>query len=102
MGSNHFISGEQALDDYFSSLLDDGENVEEKPLSGVSDMQTAGVAEAETAYFSPDADWHATPQPQVSPIRPADSSAESLSYAVPNLDDVEKLLKQLETIVSWQ
>ncbi|AIU67478.1 chemotaxis protein CheW [Vibrio coralliilyticus] len=86
MSSNTLLSSEQALDEYFSALLD--ESIEVKELT-------------EAPENAPDI----LPEPEEMELEPVVQSVEEKSYysaptaevEVPNLDDVERLLEQLES-----
>lgn len=86
MSSNTLLSSEQALDEYFSALLDESIEIEE--LSEVPES-------------APDT----LPAPEEIELEPVVQSVEEKSYysaptaevEVPNLDDVERLLEQLES-----
>ena len=86
--SNSLLSSEQALDDYFAALLE--EELEQ------SDWQQDGSF---TTTLSQTID---EPQPQPQPLparqRSADSYIEQelVEFELPNLDDVQRLLSQLE------
>ncbi|WP_391089525.1 chemotaxis protein CheW [Vibrio sp. NH-UV-68] len=87
MTSQSLLSSEQALDDYFSALLaEEVEQDEIEPLE--SDATLAIVAKTETHELEPmmqsvqEKSYFHTPATEVE---------------VPNLEDVERLLKQLET-----
>lgn len=76
--SNALISSEQALNDYFSALLDED------------------TADSELAQIVPPADL--VPAPVVQPVfNPRYLDAELEELELPNLDDVQRLLSQLET-----
>jgi purine-binding chemotaxis protein CheW len=86
MSSNTLLSSEQALDEYFSALLDESIEIEE--LSEV-----------------PESASDTLPAPEEMELEPVVQSVEEKSYysaptaevEVPNLDDVERLLEQLES-----
>ncbi|NOH62041.1 chemotaxis protein CheW [Vibrio sp. RE88] len=86
MSSNTLLSSEQALDEYFSALLDESIEVEEL---------------TEAPENAPDI----SPEPEEMELEPVVQSVEEKSYysaptaevEVPNLDDVERLLEQLES-----
>lgn len=76
--SNTLISSEQALNDYFSALLDEE------------------IADSELTQIVPPADL--VPAPVVQPVfNPRYLDAELEELELPNLDDVQRLLSQLET-----
>ncbi|QIL84783.1 chemotaxis protein CheW [Vibrio sp. HDW18] len=76
--SNTLISSEQALNDYFSALLDEE------------------TADSELTQIVPPADL--VPAPVVQPVfNPRYLDAELEELELPNLDDVQRLLSQLET-----
>ncbi|MGL4225359.1 MAG: chemotaxis protein CheW [Vibrio sp.] len=76
--SNALISSEQALNDYFSALLDEE------------------TADSELTQIVPPADL--VPAPVVQPVfNPRYLDAELEELELPNLDDVQRLLSQLET-----
>ncbi|MCL9781827.1 chemotaxis protein CheW [Vibrio sp. S4M6] len=81
MSNDSWLSSEQALDDYFSSLLDEETvvNIKERPVEAVTpaenyELKPQPIEESQSSFNEPDDD--------------AD---------VPNLQDVERLLEQLET-----
>ncbi len=90
MRSQSTLSSEQALDDYFSALLEDSVEQEQK-LVVVSDSNETIAGEPEPE-----------PEPELEPElqRIADLTDYTMPVAdvdVPNLEDVERLLKQLES-----
>ncbi|WP_321463913.1 chemotaxis protein CheW [uncultured Vibrio sp.] len=86
--SNHdVISSEQALDDYFCALLDDDTELEE--LNEEFDLLAQELASSE-----PD------PEPDLQPLQVEPAvliETYSLELEAPNLEDVERLLSQLES-----
>ncbi|WP_217543666.1 chemotaxis protein CheW [Vibrio metschnikovii] len=83
--SNSLLSSEQALDDYFAALLEeelDEPNWQDGPFS--------------TTLISHSID---DPQPQPARQRSAESyiDQELVEFELPNLDDVQRLLSQLES-----
>lgn len=86
MSSDYVLSSEQALDDYFSALL--GEDTE-----------------IEVSSSLPVPELDAEPELKTQPLKDEDESNHPRSYAeiqtedfdVPNLEDVQKLLSQLES-----
>ncbi|MBN3491648.1 chemotaxis protein CheW [Vibrio neptunius] len=81
MSSDTLLSSEQALDEYFSALLDETIESEEFLEERVSDKD--GLPE---------------PEPLVQSVEEKSYySAPTLEVEVPNLDDVERLLEQLES-----
>ncbi|KJY91180.1 chemotaxis protein CheW [Vibrio neptunius] len=81
MSSDTLLSSEQALDEYFSALLDETIESEEVVEELVSDKD--GLPE---------------PEPLVQSVEEKSYySAPTLEVEVPNLDDVERLLEQLES-----
>ncbi|USD33307.1 MULTISPECIES: chemotaxis protein CheW [Vibrio] len=89
MSSDTLLSSEQALDEYFSALLDETVESEEFLEETVSAQDYLPEPEPE-------------PEPELEPVM---QSVEEKSYysaltaevEVPNLDDVERLLEQLES-----
>ena len=81
MSSNTLISSEQALEEYFSALLDESLEVDEKLDSSenhadpISDLEPVAQPKDEESHYAPPA----------------------VEVELPNLDDVERLLEQLES-----
>ena len=86
MGNDSWVSSEQALDDYFSALLDEDtltvgkDLVEALPTTSEDEPQPQRQAVAEQAIDEEATSVVAHDEPEM-----------------PNLDDVEKLLRQLES-----
>jgi purine-binding chemotaxis protein CheW len=91
MTNHSSLSSEQALDDYFSALLEEGIDGDEQEL----EVQEAALS------VVPDQE----PEPESLELEPLVQSVDEKSYyqfpteeiEVPKLDDVERLLKQLES-----
>lgn len=91
MSDHDVISSEQALDDYFCALLDEGTEPEE--LDEEFDLLAQELASSEP---EPEPELELQLQPlQVEPT--AFQETGSLELEAPNLDDVERLLSQLES-----
>lgn len=86
MSSDYVLSSEQALDDYFSALLGEDTEAEVSPSLPITELDIE-------------------PELKTQPLKDEAESSQSLSYAeiqtedfdVPNLEDVQKLLSQLES-----
>lgn len=86
MSSDYVLSSEQALDDYFSALLGEDTEAEIPPSPPITELDVE-------------------PELKAQPLRHEPESSQSRSYAeiqtedfdVPNLEDVQKLLSQLES-----
>ncbi|PMK00839.1 chemotaxis protein CheW [Vibrio sp. 10N.261.55.A7] len=92
MSSQTMISSEQALDDYFTSLLDDVET-QEPELEAVDIDTIAAQEEAfDSAELEPKFELTEAPQPEKSFYK-----LHGDEIVLPNLDDVERLLQQMET-----
>ncbi|NOH81916.1 chemotaxis protein CheW [Vibrio sp. RE86] len=87
MTNQSLLSSEQALDDYFSALLEESEEVIEQEFTDQDEQSTI------------------LPEPPELTLEPMVQSVEEMSYyefstepvEAPNLEDVERLLKQLES-----
>ena len=92
--SNHdVISSEQALDDYFCALLDEDTELEE--LDEEFDLLAQELASSE-----PEPEPEPEPELQLQPIQDEPSSFRENNtpeLEAPNLEDVERLLSQLES-----
>ena len=87
MSDHDVISSEQALDDYFCALLDEGTEPEE--LDEEFDLLAQELASSELE-----------PELQLQPLQVEPTAFRetcSLELEAPNLDDVERLLSQLES-----
>ncbi len=91
MTSHSLLSSEQALDDYFSALLEESLDADVYQAEPVPLKEVEAVAEADAEEYS---------------LQPMVQSVEEKSYyqrpteemvEVPNLEDVERLLEQLES-----
>ncbi|MEH0666502.1 chemotaxis protein CheW [Vibrio scophthalmi] len=92
MSNNALLSGEQALDDYFAALLDEEVELEETQATTPQDESL----DAPESLHAVEASWE--PEPQVQPVAENSYILQStVDLEVPNLEDVERLLKQLES-----
>ncbi|WP_295895880.1 chemotaxis protein CheW [uncultured Vibrio sp.] len=90
MSNSSMISSEQALDDYFTSLLDDVESNE-------SDQEAIENVDLEEAVY-PEVELE--PELEMAPEPQSEKSFYKVhgdEIVLPNLDDVERLLQQMET-----
>ncbi|WP_417877308.1 chemotaxis protein CheW [Vibrio sp.] len=89
MSDHDVISSEQALDDYFCALLDEDTELEE--LDEEFDLLAQELASSEPEL---------EPELQLQPLQVEPTAFQetgSLELEAPNLDDVERLLSQLES-----
>jgi purine-binding chemotaxis protein CheW len=84
MSSGPFLSSEQALDDYFTALLD--EDAIELELKA-EEQEELSLAEPELALST---SMQSVPEKSY-------YHAEVVEFELPNLDDVQRLLSQLES-----
>lgn len=104
MSSDIQLSGDQALDDYFTALLDEEELFLDATESDVVDSDAVEPDKAELEAVDENEQLLPEPEPEPEP-EPLLQSVEEKSYysaptaevEVPNLEDVERLLEQLET-----
>ncbi len=95
MSDHDVISSEQALDDYFCALLDEGTEPEE--LDEEFDLLAQELASSEP---EPEPEPELEPELQLQPLQVEPTAFQetgSLELEAPNLDDVERLLSQLES-----
>ena len=88
MSSNTLISSEQALEEYFSALLDESLEVDDKLDSPDNNQDPTLDLESEMSALEPVAQMT---EEETSYAPPA------IEVELPNLDDVERLLEQLES-----
>ncbi|MBU2896451.1 chemotaxis protein CheW [Vibrio hepatarius] len=90
MSSNTLISSEQALEEYFSALLDESLDVDDKLDSPGNNQDPLLDLEADLAMSAF--------EPAVQEVEEETSYAPpAVEVELPNLDDVERLLEQLES-----
>ena len=92
MSSNNVLSGEQALDDYFNALLG-----EEMTLT--EDDQSLNVVESVSSSVEPEPEPEPEPEVQLQYAEPARYPLQvpPPELEAPNLEDVQRLLSQLES-----